>query len=186
MSYVFPNPKLKHTQLEKKPLVLVACGSFSPITFMHLRLFEMAKDKLEEEFDVIAGYISPVHDTYNKKGLINSIHRLEMCRRAVETSEWLVVDDWEIKESVEWQRTAVVLKHFSDKLNLFNCKIMLLAGADLVYSFITPNLWLFEDIQYILQQLGIVVIERKGTDLWEAILEHDDLFDNKVVDTYLE
>ena len=166
--------------MDKKPLVLVACGSFSPITFMHLRLFEMAKDKLQEEFDVIAGYISPVHDSYGKKGLINSVHRLEMCSRAVESSEWLLVDDWEIKQE-EWQRTALVLKHFANNLASLDCKIMLLAGADLVYSFITPNLWLFEDIQYILQQLGIVVIERKGTDLWEAILDHDDLFDNKVI-----
>eukprot|EP00835_Amoeboradix_gromovi_P003309 NODE_213_length_14376_cov_0.499054.p9 type:complete len:153 gc:universal NODE_213_length_14376_cov_0.499054:1105-1563(+) len=100
-----------------------------------------------------------------------------MCRRAVDSSDWLQVDDWEINQS-EWQRTAVVLKHFSNNLNYLNCRIMLLAGADLVYSFITPNLWQFEDIQYILQ-LGIVIIERKGTDLWEAILEHDDLFERK-------
>ncbi len=48
-----------------------------------------------------------------------------------------------------------------------------------MYSFITPNLWLFQDVQYILEEHGIVVIERKGTDLWEAILEHDDLFVHK-------
>ena len=105
MNYHFPTPKLLDIVDKRQPVVLVACGSFSPITFMHLRLFEMARDKLQEEFDVIAGYISPVHDSYGKKGLINSKHRLEMCRRAVESSEWLLVDDWEIKQS-EWQTTA--------------------------------------------------------------------------------
>lgn len=31
---------------EKTEVVLLACGSFNPITNMHLRLFELAKDYL--------------------------------------------------------------------------------------------------------------------------------------------
>lgn len=32
----------------KTEVVLLACGSFNPITNMHLRLFELAKDYLHE------------------------------------------------------------------------------------------------------------------------------------------
>ena len=176
--YAFPCPDIKANG--KPPLVLVACGSFSPITFMHLRLFEMAKDKLQEHFNVIAGYISPVHDSYNKSGLLNSTHRLEMCKRAVESSEWLYVDAWEVLQS-DWQRTKLVLEHFHKHLCHLQCEIMLLAGADLVYSFITPDLWDRMDVESLLVHFGIVVIERKGTDLWEAILEHDHLYAFKVL-----
>lgn len=36
--YKFPTEKLRTPRTEKKPLVLVACGSYSPVTYMHLRL----------------------------------------------------------------------------------------------------------------------------------------------------
>ncbi|XP_030624494.1 nicotinamide/nicotinic acid mononucleotide adenylyltransferase 1 isoform X2 [Chanos chanos] len=34
--------------LEKTKVVLLACGSFNPITNMHLRMFELARDHLED------------------------------------------------------------------------------------------------------------------------------------------
>lgn len=42
--YQFPTHRLKATMNDsaRTPLVLIACGSFSPITFLHLRMFEMA------------------------------------------------------------------------------------------------------------------------------------------------
>ena len=54
----------------KTPLLLVACGSFSPITYLHLRMFEMAADyaKYNSDFEVIGGYLSPVSDAYRKAG----------------------------------------------------------------------------------------------------------------------
>jgi nicotinamide mononucleotide adenylyltransferase len=44
--YRFPTHKLRRSSLKegKTPLALVACGSFSPVTFLHLRMFEMAYD----------------------------------------------------------------------------------------------------------------------------------------------
>jgi len=46
----------------KIPLVIVACGSFSPPTYLHLRMFEMAKDEIVESqtYEIMAGYYSPV------------------------------------------------------------------------------------------------------------------------------
>ena len=64
-SYSFPHSKLKLSLYDssKTPLVLVACGSFSPPTFLHLRMFEIAADFVRDNtnFEVIGGYMSPVH-----------------------------------------------------------------------------------------------------------------------------
>jgi nicotinamide mononucleotide adenylyltransferase len=103
----------------KTPLVLVACGSFSPITYLHLRMFEMAEDYLKErnEYELLAGYYSPVSDAYGKEGLAEAMHRVKMCQLAVEsTSDWLMVDSWESRQE-RYQRTAVVLDHFDHQLN---------------------------------------------------------------------
>ena len=42
----FPHDRLRHIQNDpsRTPLILVACGSFSPVTNLHLRMFEMAAD----------------------------------------------------------------------------------------------------------------------------------------------
>lgn len=98
-------------------VVLLACGSFNPITNMHLRMFELARDHLEDtgQFQVVKGIISPVGDAYKKKGLIEACHRLEMARLATENSDWITVDSWEALQP-EWLETAKVVRHHSDEL----------------------------------------------------------------------
>lgn len=59
---------------------------------------EQAADycKLESEFEVIGGFLSPVGDAYKKVGLASASHRIHMCDLAVSTSSsWVVVDPWE-------------------------------------------------------------------------------------------
>lgn len=98
-------------------VVLLACGSFNPITNMHLRMFELARDHLEDtgEYRVVKGIISPVGDAYKKKGLIESRHRLEMARLSTEDSDWITVDSWESLQP-EWVETAKVARHHYDEL----------------------------------------------------------------------
>lgn len=79
-NYTFPRHRLRLSQTDpsKTPLVLVACGSFSPITYLHLRMFEMAADYVKfnkPEFELMGGYLSPVSDLYKKAGLASSAHR---------------------------------------------------------------------------------------------------------------
>lgn len=78
-NYTFPTDRLRLTQNDpaKTPLVLVACGSFSPITYLHLRMMEMAADycKFNTEFELLSGYFSPVSNFYKKAGLASSEHR---------------------------------------------------------------------------------------------------------------
>ncbi|XP_077992659.1 nicotinamide/nicotinic acid mononucleotide adenylyltransferase 1-like isoform X2 [Glandiceps talaboti] len=93
-------------------VVLLACGSFNPVTNMHLRMFEVARDHLHKtgRYTVIGGIVSPVNDGYAKKGLLSCKHRLAMCRLAINSSDWLKVDPWESEQDA-WQETVKVLRH---------------------------------------------------------------------------
>ncbi|KAL4618597.1 hypothetical protein ACB092_06G022000 [Castanea dentata] len=76
------------TPKEKVYVVLVANGSFNPPTYMHLRMFELARDALNAEgYCVIGGYMSPVNDAYKKR----------MCHLASKSSEFVMVDPWEVR-----------------------------------------------------------------------------------------
>jgi len=146
-NYHFPTSKLRTrmTQPGKTPLVLVACGSFSPPTLLHLRLFSLARDhaRVETDFEVVGGYMSPVSDAYKKAGLAPAKDRINMCRLAVASSTWADVDPWEANEP-DYVLTAKVLDHFDHEINdvlggvedvdgnKVRVKIALLAGADLI------------------------------------------------------
>ncbi|XP_066126611.1 nicotinamide/nicotinic acid mononucleotide adenylyltransferase 1 [Saccopteryx bilineata] len=107
---------------EKTEVVLLACGSFNPITNMHLRLFELAKDYMDGtgKYRVTKGIISPVGDAYKKKGLISAHHRVIMAELATKTSLWVEVDTWESLQK-EWVETAAVLRHHQEKLEASHC-----------------------------------------------------------------
>lgn len=192
--YNFPRHRLA-TQMQdesKIPLVIVACGSFSPPTYLHLRMFEMAKDAVdaEEKFEILGGYYSPVSDTYKKSGLAPAIHRVRMCELAVDqTSSWLMVDPWEASQP-DYTRTALVLEHFDEHLNgaggialqdgtKKRIKIVLLAGGDLIESFGEPGVWSEPDLHIILGRFGCLIIERTGADVWAFLLSHDILYQHR-------
>ncbi|KIJ55090.1 hypothetical protein M422DRAFT_63292 [Sphaerobolus stellatus SS14] len=180
----FPTHRLRKEQRysSRTPVVLVACGSFSPVTYLHLRMFEMAVDHVRQntEFEVMGGYLSPVSDKYIKPGLLSSFHRVNMCELATEnTSSWLMVDPWEAFQP-EYQRTAVVLDHFDHEINeVFggvvtdegvrkNVRVMLLAGSDLIATMSEPGVWAPEDLEHILGRYGTFIVERAGTDVSAA------------------
>lgn len=182
--YHFPTHRLRKEQRDasRTPIVLVACGSFSPVTYLHLRMFEMAVDHVRQntQFEVMGGYLSPVSDQYVKPGLLSSYHRVNMCELATEnTSSWLMVDPWEATQN-EYQRTAVVLDHFDHEINEAfggavtkdgerrKVKVMLLAGSDLIATMSEPGVWSSEDLEHILGRYGTFIVERAGTDVSAA------------------
>ncbi|WVQ81152.1 nicotinate (nicotinamide) nucleotide adenylyltransferase [Cryptococcus sp. DSM 104549] len=196
--YAFPRHRLRKTMKDesKIPLVIVACGSFSPPTYLHLRMFEMAKDEILESqtYEIMAGYYSPVSSYYKKSGLAPAKDRVRMCELAVEhTSTWLMVDPWEAGQP-EYQRTAVVLDHLDEMLNggkdgegglvrsdgtRRRYKIMLLAGGDLIESFGEPGVWSEPDLHIILGRFGCLIVERAGSDVWAFLLSHDILYHHR-------
>ncbi|KAJ7287184.1 hypothetical protein C8J57DRAFT_578985 [Mycena rebaudengoi] len=182
-NYVFPHHRLSRIlrDPEKIPIVLVACGSFSPVTYLHLRMFEMAKDYVRQntEFEIVGGYLSPVSDKYKKPGLLSAQHRMNMCTLGAEdTSNWLMVDPWEAFQ--DYQRTAVVLDHFDYHINTVlggaqtedgehrNIRIMLLAGSDLISTMSEPGVWSYADLDHILGRYGTFIVERAGSGMDQA------------------
>ncbi|BFZ02403.1 hypothetical protein BsWGS_05442 [Bradybaena similaris] len=98
-------------------LVLLGCGSYNPVTNMHLRMFEIARDALNKtgRYQVVSGIMSPVSDGYGKKDLAPATHRCEMLKAALKTSNWVMMDTWECNQS-SWSPTAKVLSHHKRQL----------------------------------------------------------------------
>lgn len=140
------------------------------MTNLHLRMFEQARDHAKlSGFNVLTGYLSPVSDTYSKLGLASAHHRVNMCQAAAdETSDWLMVDDWEARQP-GYTPTAQVLDHFDHELNVVRggvdvvvedpqtgatwvekrkVKIMLLAGSDLIQTMSEPGVWSEDDVSH--------------------------------------
>eukprot|EP01120_Amphizonella_sp_Union-15-10_P007867 TRINITY_DN2714_c0_g1_i1.p1 TRINITY_DN2714_c0_g1~~TRINITY_DN2714_c0_g1_i1.p1 ORF type:complete len:233 (-),score=21.73 TRINITY_DN2714_c0_g1_i1:115-813(-) len=160
-----PRNKLAKLLPGKTPVVLVACGSYSPITYLHLRVFELARDYFKvhkPDYQVIGGYMSPVGDSYVKKGLVSSNHRIAMCELGVESSDWLMVDPWESSFS-EYVRTILVLQHFQLELSptYEGLKIFFVCGADLLQTFNVKGVWSDQDVEEICK-FGISCIQREG------------------------
>lgn len=185
------------------PLVLLACGSFNPITHQHMRLFELARDHLHQtgRYKVIEGIISPVSDEYGKKGLVSATHRVAMSRLALETSNWIGVDPWESKQQ-HWSETVEVLRHHYNRLlnpdhlkgsvqdtrvnktgqdkqdmNSYpgSPQLKLLCGADFLETFKIPKLWREEHIEEVVGKFGLVCVSRGLTDTHRFIHESDTL-----------
>ena len=184
-----PQAVLQHLPLckwksswSRPPCVLLSCGSFSPPTFLHLRVLEEAKSRLEAqgEVEVIGAVLSPVHDGYGRHmkhslQAATAAHRVEMARLATASSDWIGVSDWEASLD-RWTRVAVALEaygraldaHFAHKVHL-----KFVGGSDLLRSMRTPNLWRRDHQELILGKYGFVVIERHGDPLDEALFEYD-------------
>lgn len=79
---------LRTTQMNKTPLVLVACGSFSPISVLHLQMFEMAERYTRSaNFDIFSYYLSKIISTLICMFCLSSeagnLKRAERCFRSL-------------------------------------------------------------------------------------------------------
>ncbi|KAK1266775.1 hypothetical protein QJS04_geneDACA000051 [Acorus gramineus] len=166
-------------------VVLVSTGSFNPPTYMHLRMFELAKDALTlKGYLVIGGYMSPVNDSYGKKGLLSAKHRIELCELACKSSSIIMVDPWEALQS-SYQRTLTVLSRIRDSLNQSglipadSLKVMLLCGSDLLKSFNKPGFWIRNQVRIICRDYGITCVRREGEEIDDIISSDEILSENK-------
>lgn len=159
-----------------KHFVLLACGSFNPITNMHLRMFEVGKNYLRSKFPgcEVRGIISPVSDVYGKKGLEEARHRVKMCSLAIRSNNWLEISAWESKQE-SWTPTVNVLDHIGKMVghNMNHTELLLLCGSDLMKSFNTPGLWKSADIKRIVNDYGLLVLERPGFTSQDIVDSHE-------------
>ncbi|XP_039819527.1 nicotinamide/nicotinic acid mononucleotide adenylyltransferase-like isoform X2 [Panicum virgatum] len=160
-------------------MVLVATGSFNPPTYMHLRMFELAKDELQQRgYNVLGGYMSPVNDAYKKKDLLPAAHRIRFCELACKSSSFAMVDPWEGMQK-GYQRTLTVLSRIRNSLcrgglaDQGSLKVMLLCGSDLLESFSTPGVWIPDQVRTICKDFGVICIHREGKDVGNLIASSD-------------
>ncbi|RLM86819.1 nicotinamide/nicotinic acid mononucleotide adenylyltransferase [Panicum miliaceum] len=107
-------------------VVLVATGSFNPPTYMHLRMFELAKDELQQRgYYVLGGYMSPVNDAYKKKDLLPTAHRIRFCELACKSSSFVMVDPWEVRTICKDFGVICIRREGKDVGNL-------IAGSDIL------------------------------------------------------
>lgn len=191
-TYTFPQHKLNRRMARgsKIPVVLVACGSFSPITKLHLAMFQMSQRSVEgTEFEVVGKYLSPVSDAYGKASLVPACDRIAMCTVAAEEEckSRIMVDPWETlrhdcKGRPVYTRTVDVLRHFDHEINdilggvraadgsSVRARIVLLIGADVALTMGDPKVWAPRDLDVLLGYYGAFVVERPmQTDIQKAI-----------------
>ncbi|KAJ4974295.1 hypothetical protein NE237_007469 [Protea cynaroides] len=168
-----------------KYVVLVSTGSFNPPTFMHLRMFELAKDALSSEgYYVIGGYMSPATDAYKKKGLISAEHRIHMSELACKSSSFVMVDSWEAKQS-SFPGIPSVLARIrnclleSGLISRESLRVILVCGSDRLESFTIPGAWTPVQVRTICRDYGVVCIRREGNDDERIVFSDDILNENK-------
>lgn len=64
------------------------------------------------QYQVVGGIVSPVSDGYGKQGLVLAKHRIAMARLALQSSNWVTVDEWESQQP-DWTETAVTMRYYS-------------------------------------------------------------------------
>ncbi|XP_036344317.1 nicotinamide/nicotinic acid mononucleotide adenylyltransferase 1-like isoform X2 [Rhagoletis pomonella] len=199
MSVLIEDEQMNNQRLLPR-IALIACGSFSPPTPMHFRMFEIARDYFTSQgsHHVVGGIVSPTHDSYQKKGLVGGTYRFAMLKLALQSSTWIRASDWEIQQP-EWSRTLSVLQYHQNYMNNYvnspieneingtipgwlppglrerqdGVQLKLLCGADLLESFAVPGLWADKDIEDIVGNHGLVVITRYGSSPEKFIFESD-------------
>ncbi|KAM9349278.1 nicotinamide/nicotinic acid mononucleotide adenylyltransferase 3 [Symphorus nematophorus] len=179
------------------PLYLLACGSFNPITNQHMRLFELARDHMHStgQYQVLGGIVSPVSDGYGKQGLVLAKHRIAMAKLALQSSNWVTVDEWESQQP-DWTETVVTMRyHYESILKEHkqitgmhnNCngntsplsntcpQLKLLCGADFLDTFKIPGLWQDDHVEEVAGRFGLVCVSRGGLQPEQTVHESDTL-----------
>ncbi|EFJ27953.1 hypothetical protein SELMODRAFT_77699, partial [Selaginella moellendorffii] len=166
-------------------VILVATGSFNPPTIMHLRMFELARNRLMSEgYSVLGGYMSPVHDGYAKPGLALAEHRIQMCQISTADSPFIMVDSWEARQPTR-QRTVDVLARVDHCINggmitEGTVRIMLLCGVDLLATLEDASIWIPDHVERICRDYGIVCLSRDGQSIDKVVFQNETLHRHRV------
>ncbi|XP_061551028.1 nicotinamide/nicotinic acid mononucleotide adenylyltransferase 3 isoform X1 [Phycodurus eques] len=182
--------------IQHVPLVLLACGSFNPITNQHMRLFELARDHMQStgQYQVVGGIVSPVSDGYGKQGLVLAKHRIAMAKLALQSSNWVKADEWESQQP-DWTETVVTMRYHYGRIlkeyeqrtladssgNSSPCQntppqLKLLCGADFLHTFKIPGLWRDDHMEEVVGRFGLVCVSRGGLQPEQMVHESDTLW----------
>ncbi|KAK2947656.1 putative Nicotinamide/nicotinic acid mononucleotide adenylyltransferase [Blattamonas nauphoetae] len=147
------------------------------IAIITIWTIEIARYSIEEQkgWNVIGGILSPVSCHYGKPGLLSEEHRLQMCRAATSTSDWIDVDSWESEQS-SYKRTAETLEsvkaRLSKQLQTNNFSLCFLMSMDCLESMTKPGVWDLTLFPRLFQH-ELIVCGRDGMD--QTIVNHENL-----------
>lgn len=178
--------------LEAQPAILVACGSFSPISTLHVQMLTMIREHLmvKNHFaHVIGGILSPVSDGYGKASLIGEQHRLKMCQLATDDVSWVGPTSVEIDQG-KWVETRLIFDQLYDAVQLvfgaekqaFATQIQLPSipllifcmGSDVFLGFRHESWWSHQDVEIYCTRYRLAVIVRgdDAEDVKELLKVH--------------
>ena len=125
---------------QKKCCVLVTTGGFAPLHQGHVEMMELAKQSLEDEsYTVLGGYFSPDHQTYVldkcSDDTLSCGQRLHQCETMVETSDWLMIDPWQMFVQKKTVNFTTVVEYISSYLSAhirstLPIEVVYVCGAD--------------------------------------------------------
>lgn len=137
---------------------------------------------------MVGGIVSPVGDGYGKQGLVASKHRLAMARLALQSSDWVSVDDWESQQA-DWTETVVTMRyHYGHIAAQYHHskdpptneqpasdvpQLKLLCGADFMDTFKVPGLWMDDHVEEVVGRFGLVCVSRGSLQPDRAVHESD-------------
>lgn len=139
-------------------------------------MFEEARDALERSgnnFAVVGGYMSPVHDAYGKASLAPAHHRLSMAEAAVNSKRWTPTVKVVERFAAELNKVAISIG--TKRPEVAQVRTVMLCGGDVLQSFndtkkTGERLWTDKEIEVLLGQHGVVCVGRSEVDLeaWDA------------------
>nr|AGU68213.1 nicotinamide-nucleotide adenylyltransferase [Strigomonas galati] len=170
-----------------QPVVIALCGTFNPMHTAHICMYDAAKaaltqsttaDPLHRRFSVLGGYVSPVHDEYNKKGLHSFAERAQVADLCVANHPELAVDRWEGLQP-HYVRTFYVLEQLEASVQQWyaakepkavaelekaglHVRVVFACGGDLFSSFFVEGCWPLNLLQRLLDNFPVVVLQREG------------------------
>lgn len=78
-----------------------------------------------EHVEVIAGVISPAHESYAKEttNLVANNYRRDMVNLSLSSSDWIRLSEWELDQCA-WTQSRLVLRYHQVCINLENAEFI--------------------------------------------------------------
>lgn len=125
---------------DRRLFVLLSTGAFCPVHHGHIEMMEIAARALKAAGKiVIAGYLSPSHDSYVmpkcREEALSASHRLHLVQEAVKSSPWLMECSW---EALATDRMV----NFTDVISRLKQYLLRNIPRSLLPDFVDPDDWL--------------------------------------------
>jgi len=136
-------------------------GTFNPITNLHIRIAERAKEHAGLSFVLF----EPVHNNYPKDDIISSQHRNAMLHgafREMGDEHKMIVGSYEINEMIQ-PFTYQTMQHYQEKFD--DSELYFICGSDVLA---TMESW--GRASQFLEQFYVLCLQRDGDNVYKNII----------------